>query len=85
MKYDDKERFAVFVLAGITVVSVFFILVSCAAFQTGATVTDAAAAEEQIVVGASIVAPFVGPFAPFVPLAAGIAVQIGRLIRKKKD
>lgn len=58
--------------------------VGCAAFQTGATASEAAAAEEQISTGAAIVAPFVGPFAPFVPLAAGIAVQIGRLIRKKK-
>jgi hypothetical protein len=60
------------------------LIVGCAAFQTGATPEDAAAAEEQIIQGGTLLAPFVGPFAPFVPLAAGIAVQIGRLIRNKK-
>lgn len=58
-------------------------MVSCAAFQTGATPEQAAAAEEQILQGSALLAPLIGPFAPFVPLAAGLAVQIGRMIRKK--
>lgn len=60
------------------------LLAGCAAFQTGATSEQAAAAEEQIATGAALAAPFLGPFAPFVPLAAGIAIQIGKLIRNKK-
>lgn len=58
--------------------------VGCAAFQTGSTPAEAVMAEDQIVQGGVMLAPWLGPFAPFVPLAAGIAVQIGRLIRDKK-
>ena len=56
----------------------------CAAFQSGATPAEAAAAEDQIVTAGAMLAPWLGPIAPFAPLAAGIAVQIGRLIRNKK-
>ena len=59
------------------------LMVGCAAFQKGASNVEADAASEQIIQGAAIIAPWLGPFAPFIPLAAGIAVQIGKLIRKK--
>lgn len=68
----------------IALLSLPLLIAGCAAFQTGAPASEAAAAEQQITQGATLLAPWVGPFAPFVPLAAGIAVQIGRLIRKKK-
>ena len=59
------------------------LLAGCAAFQKAATDADAGAASDLIVQGGSMIAPWLGPFAPFAPLAAGIAVQIGKLIRKK--
>ncbi len=67
----------------IALLSLPLVTIGCAAFQAGSTASDAAAAEDQIVIGGTMLAPFLGPFAPFAPLAAGIAVQIGRLIRKK--
>jgi len=68
----------------VALISLPLLNAGCAAFQTGSTPVDAAAAEEQIIQGGTMLAPFLGPFAPFVPLAAGIAVQIGRLIRNRK-
>ena len=59
------------------------LMVGCAAFQKGASDVDAAAASDQITTGASAIAPFFGPFAPFLPLVAGIAVHVGKLMRKK--
>ena len=62
-------------------------LAGCAAFQKESSPEDAKAAETQITstaeTGAAILSgiPFLAPFAPFLPLAGGIAVQIGRLIR----
>ena len=68
----------------LALLSLPLVTAGCAAFQSGATASEAAAAEDQLVVGGTMLAPFLGPFAPFAPLAAGIAVQIGRLIRNKK-
>lgn len=67
----------------IALLSLPLVTIGCAAFQTGSTASEAAAAEDQIITAGTMLAPWFGPVAPFIPLAAGIAVQIGRLIRKK--
>ena len=65
-------------------ISAVVLVTGCAAFQNTASPADAAAAETQITQAGSMVAPFLGPFAPFAPIAAALAVQVGRLIRAKK-
>ena len=59
------------------------LMVGCAAFQKGASDADAAVASDQITTGAALLAPLAGPIAPFIPLLAGIAVKVGKMIRGK--
>ena len=70
-------------MKAILTLSVPMMMVSCAAFQKGATDAEAGAAGDAILAGGTLLAPLVGPFAPLLPLLAGLTVKIGKMIRNK--